>query len=328
MIRTWATGSAHDDKPLDWLFDLRYDKDVAHIRDAIEAGLDDASVGACQTALLACECVAFARGGPADLHDDATAWMKRAKPPADDELVAIAVKACERIASDSALLAWWKQVHDDQVDEWLESVAFLAERVQHREEPAPAFDDAFPHLQLTILPEEPNEPIAMRQLAPGLTLVMFYARPDEDPHPVPAAHVRAWDRPVMAAVAKRMRAEAEFKIDSKLGVTCVFGRNQFCCGLAAFVDLFFEGEAPHGVLVGMPFAGAVLFHKIVDKGWYDAAKVLIENIQHLHDSPDPISTELFWWRGPADLVAQPYELGEETFTFAPSPELLDAVSSL
>ena len=36
MKRTWATGSAHDDKPLDWLFDLRHASDVSHMANVIE----------------------------------------------------------------------------------------------------------------------------------------------------------------------------------------------------------------------------------------------------------------------------------------------------
>jgi hypothetical protein len=75
MQRTWATGSAHDDKPLDWLFDLRYAKDLGHLTEALQAALDNGSVGACQTALLAAECVGWLRGAPADLHDDARRWL-------------------------------------------------------------------------------------------------------------------------------------------------------------------------------------------------------------------------------------------------------------
>lgn len=135
MIRTWATGSAHDDKPLDWLFDLRYGKDIGHITAALNGALDDASVGACQTALLAAECVSWLRGAPADMHDDARAWVKETPMVADQAVVDLTLTVIDRITGASALRDWWEEFRPDLVAGWLEGVAALRERVLYRPEP-------------------------------------------------------------------------------------------------------------------------------------------------------------------------------------------------
>jgi Domain of unknown function (DUF4259) len=129
MVRTWATGSAHDDKTLDWLFDLRYGKDIGHIVEALQGGLDDGSVGACQTALLAAECVGWLRGAPADLHDDARAWVNETPMEADQAVVDLAIRAIDQITSRSALKQWWEKFQPDLASGWLEGVAALRERV-------------------------------------------------------------------------------------------------------------------------------------------------------------------------------------------------------
>lgn len=129
MQRTWATGSAHDDKPLDWLFDLRYGKDIGHITEALQAALDSGSVGACQTALLAAECVGWLRGAPADLHDDARRWLKETPMEADQGVVDLTIRVVDRITSQSALKAWWEEFRPDLAPAWLEGVAALRQRV-------------------------------------------------------------------------------------------------------------------------------------------------------------------------------------------------------
>lgn len=129
MQRTWATGSAHDDKPLDWLFDLRYGKGIGHITEALQSALDNGSVGACQAALLAAECVGWLRGAPADLHDDARRWLKETPMEADQGVVDLTTRAIDRITSQSALKAWWEEFLPDLAPAWLEGVAALRQRV-------------------------------------------------------------------------------------------------------------------------------------------------------------------------------------------------------
>lgn len=135
MQRTWVTDSGHDDKPLDWLFDLRYGKGIGHITEALEASLNDGSVGACQTALLAAECVGWLRGAPADLPDDAWTWLKETPMAADQGVVDLTIRAIDRITSQSALKAWWKEFLPDLAPAWLEAVAALRQRVLYT--PAP-----------------------------------------------------------------------------------------------------------------------------------------------------------------------------------------------
>ena len=135
MQRTWVTGSAHDDKPLDWLFDLRYGKDIGHITEALNGALTDGSVGACQAALLAAECVGWIRGAPADLHDDARAWVKGTPMVADQAVVDLTLRVMDQITSRSALKEWWEEFRPDLAPEWFEGVAALRQRVLFVPEP-------------------------------------------------------------------------------------------------------------------------------------------------------------------------------------------------
>lgn len=139
MERTWVTGSAHDDKPLDWLFDLRHNDDVSHMADVLAevAGDDDPAVGRWQTALLVCECIAAMRGAGSDTHPDAVNWLQRVQPEIDDAMVEQALALIDRAAADSSLLAWWRQVHPDRTDGWIEGLRYLAVRVRDGAEAPP-----------------------------------------------------------------------------------------------------------------------------------------------------------------------------------------------
>jgi len=135
MQRTWVTESAHDDKPLDWLFDLRYGKDITHITSALNEALAGGPVGACQTALLAAEAVGWLRGAPADLHDDARRWVKETPMVADQAVVDLTLRVIDRITSQSELKDWWEEFRPELAPGWREGVAALRERVLI--EPAP-----------------------------------------------------------------------------------------------------------------------------------------------------------------------------------------------
>ncbi len=132
MKRTWVTGSAHDDKPLDWLFDLRHNDDVSHMTEALEAVTndEDASIGAWQTALLVAECVACLRGGKADLHEDAVAWLQKVKPVLTDENVALTEKVVATARTNSALQRWWREFKAEDMAVWQRAVAYLGRRVK------------------------------------------------------------------------------------------------------------------------------------------------------------------------------------------------------
>jgi len=132
MKRTWATGSAHDDKPLDWLFDLRHASDVSHITDVIDgiAANEDPAIGEWQTALLVSECVAFLRGAAADLHEDAHAWLQKVRPSVDDEFVEKTLEVVKQAKAGSSLQKWWLQVKPDEMAVWQRAVAYLGRRIK------------------------------------------------------------------------------------------------------------------------------------------------------------------------------------------------------
>ena len=102
---------------------------------ALQGCLEDGSVGDCQTALLAAECVGWLRGAPADLHDDARRWVNETPMEADQAVVDLAIRAIDQITSRSALREWWEEFRPDLAPPWFEAVAALRERVLFTPEP-------------------------------------------------------------------------------------------------------------------------------------------------------------------------------------------------
>jgi Domain of unknown function (DUF4259) len=342
MLRTWATGSAHDDKPLDWLFDLRYGKGIDHISAALQGAIDDRSVGACQTALLAAECVACLRGAPADLHDDARRWVETTPMTADQDLLDLALRVVQQIHDGSQLRTWWEQRGSPA--EWLEAVAYLTSRIQGGQGPdrgqpdmetlAGDFEAARPYLKLRLAAgDEPDEPVPWRAIAPGLIGVLYYDLPGSRVL-VPASHVQGWFKAgeeLFEIALRNVKDGAELKVQQRtvegLDLTAVFGRDMFSASLALWLGDFLETPAPRGALLVIPFNGGFVFHPITHKGWHRAVEYLLRNADHMIQGPDPLSTDLYWWRDGL-LELQPARLDGQAVIFQPSAGLLDAVADL
>ncbi len=107
------------------------DKNFQHVARALRAVLEDPelSIGDCQTALLAAECVAFLRGAPADLHRDARRWLETSHFQANEALVTLALKSIDAIAAASNLKSYWQQLWPEEQAEWMASVTALRARI-------------------------------------------------------------------------------------------------------------------------------------------------------------------------------------------------------
>jgi hypothetical protein len=97
--------------------------------------------------------------------------------------------------------------------------------------------------------------------------------------------------------------------------------------MAPFVDIFLDAPAPYGCLLGIPFAGGFVFHRIVDAHWREAATDVMEHVDRLFESEEPISRELYWWRD-GTLSIVPHQRVGEAILVAPTEELLAALAPL
>jgi hypothetical protein len=131
LERTWVTGSAHDDKVLDWLFDLRYAQTRSPIDDALKAVTvnNDATVGEWQTALLVSECVAYLRQAPADIHQDAREWLEKVQLELTQTLIEQTVQVLDLALAQSSLHQWWKQFRAARAEGFEAAVGYLRRRV-------------------------------------------------------------------------------------------------------------------------------------------------------------------------------------------------------
>lgn len=346
MQRTWATGSDHDQQPLAWLSRLDDSSTLETLRQALAVALaDDATVGECQTGLLAVEAIAYLRGADADLHPHLHAWLHAKRPIVDDALRDLAMAVVARLRSDSQLANHWRVHLADRFERWqsaLDGVAIRLRDARRAEDAAhptlaeiealgTSLEAALPHLRVALVTAQVDDPVATEVIGPGLTLVLHYELPGKEPVAVPRAHTQAWGKTPWREAAARTRAVAELRIhhieSEHHEVSVVFGSDTFTAGMAPFVDIFLDAPAPYGVLLGIPFAGGFVFHRIVDAHWRDAATDVMEHVDKLFESQEPISRELYWWRD-GTLTIVPHQRVGEAILVMPSDELLAALAPL
>ncbi|MEL7536209.1 MAG: DUF4259 domain-containing protein [Pseudomonadota bacterium] len=128
----WGVGHFENDDAQDWAEDLNQADSLDAVEEAIEAveaGGDyleapDACVG-----LAAAEVVAATLGNPADdLPDPIATAVARLEDPADEDLVARARAAVERvIGEDSELRELWEE--SDDFDAWESTIQDLLARL-------------------------------------------------------------------------------------------------------------------------------------------------------------------------------------------------------
>ena len=130
----WGSGSFENDDASDWVADFCDDPDKELISDALSA-VAEIDIGEyleapdCSVGLAAAEVVAALKGSPnPDMPDDAKQCVSKLKIKADPGMVSLALKAVERIKTNSELKELWDE--SENPAEWYAAVGNLEARLK------------------------------------------------------------------------------------------------------------------------------------------------------------------------------------------------------
>lgn len=130
----WGADSFENDDASDWLADFCDSPDPALILKTLST-VADADAGAyleapdCSVGIAAAEVVAALKSAPNTLlPDDAKNCVSNLAMRADPSLVAVALKAVERIKTNSELRELWDE--SETPDEWYQALINLEERLR------------------------------------------------------------------------------------------------------------------------------------------------------------------------------------------------------
>jgi hypothetical protein len=337
---------------MEWLAAISDESKVAdHVRLALEAAIaPDATIAQCQAGMLAVECVTYLHGGDADLDPLVHVWMRERHPPVDETLRATALEVLAKLRASSALATHWSAEPAERQAEWATSLDNLRDRLttakrkpDPREDPrvvalAKSFLAAKSHLRVALVPYEiTDEPNVHLRVAPGLSIVLHYAEIDElEPLPVPIEHARAWHRAakeLAKLAAKRTREVSGLRThiieNDGFEINLAFGTTSFTAGLLPYADLLLaEGGAPHGMLVAAPNEGTVVYHRITDAKWNEAAVEIVSQVRELYTkSAQRISPQLWWWHK-GKVIELPYTVIADTVMIQPVDAFVNHVKKL
>jgi|SRR5215204_1182356 len=130
----WGSGSFENDDASDWIADFCDDPNKELISDALSTVAEmeaDEYLEApdCSVGLAAAEVIAAMKGSPnPEMPDDAKECVSRLEIKADPGMVALALKAVERIKTDSELKELWDE--SENQSEWYSAVADLETRIK------------------------------------------------------------------------------------------------------------------------------------------------------------------------------------------------------
>jgi hypothetical protein len=127
----WGTGSFENDEALDWVWELKEAEDTFILEDTL-AQVNDAEeyieAPECVCGIAAAEVVAAMRRRPVDnLPDDVEAFVKQLGVPPPKGLIASALRALDKIKTNSELQEEWSQ--SPEFDQWTASIEDLEERL-------------------------------------------------------------------------------------------------------------------------------------------------------------------------------------------------------
>lgn len=337
---------------MEWIAAINADLKVdEHIRAALEASvLPEATIAQCQAGMLAVECATYLQGGDADLDPRVHVWMHDVHPNSDESLRARALEVLATLRAESALAQHWRDQAAEKRAEWETALDKLQERLTNaKRKPDPrtdarivalgkSFEKAKEKLRVALVPYEViDEPIVHVKIAPSLSVVVHYAGVDEmEPLAVPAEHAKAWKRApkdLAKIAAKRTREASDIRTHilehEGFEIALAFGDSSFTAGLMPYANLLIkEGGVPHGMLVAAPNAGTVVYHRIVDGKWNEAAVALLEHIREMYEvSAARITPQLWWWHK-NKLVELPYVAVADQIVIQPVDEFVNYVGKL
>lgn len=352
MQRAWATGAEHDEGPMAWVAAISGESRVAdHIRAALDAARDPAAtVAQCQAGMLAVECVTYMHGGDADLDPLVHVWMRDLHPSTDEALRTTALEVLAKVRTDSPLRAHWRTAPVEHQAEWEACLDNLRHRLttakrkpDPRQDPrivafGKRFTTAKEHLRVALVPYEiGDEPCVHVRVAPELSIVVHYAQVDElEPMAVPIEHARAWNRAAkdLAKLAAKRTLEVSglrTHIIENTGfeISLAFGNSSFTAGLLPYANLLLaRGGAPHGMLVAAPDAGTVVYHRIADAKWNEAAVEIVGQVRQIYaSSAQQISPQLWWWHK-GKVIELPYAVVADNVIIEPVEAFVSHVKKL
>jgi hypothetical protein len=130
----WGSDSFENDDASDWLADFCDAPDRELISEALAtvAEMDDAQyleAPECSVGLAAAEVVAALKGAPnPSLPDDAKNCLSNLEIKSDPSMVSLALKAVERIKTNSELKELWDEAENPA--EWYQAVGSLESRLR------------------------------------------------------------------------------------------------------------------------------------------------------------------------------------------------------
>lgn len=352
MQRTWATSGDHDRGPIEWVAAINGTSEVAsYLRAALDAAsANDATIAQGQTGMLAIECVTYLHGGDADLDPLVHVWMRDANPSPDETLRTTALGVLAKLRATSALATHWRTEPAECRADWAMSLDNLHARLatakrkpDPREDPrivdfANNFKAAKHHLRVALVPYEIiDEPIVHVLVAPSLSIVVHYAEVDElEPLAVPIEHARAWKKTPKAIAklaAKRTHEVSGLRTHivehEGFEINFAFGNSSFTAGLLPYANLLLgEADAPHGLLVAAPNVGTVVYHRIIDATWNEAAVEIVGQVREIYTtSAERTSPQLFWWHE-GTVIDLPYTVIAENVIIEPVEAFMSAMQPL
>ena len=129
----WGMGTFENDDAMDWIADFCASPADEELRATLRSAADAEGyleAPDCSNALAAAEVVAALKGAPtlnAIVVEDYLPVIARSGIPVTSELTTLALRAIDRVASDSELKELWDEVEDAPA--WRAEVAALRERV-------------------------------------------------------------------------------------------------------------------------------------------------------------------------------------------------------
>jgi len=130
----WGSGSFENDDASDWIADFCDDPDKELISDALStvAEMDAAEyleAPDCSVGIAAAEVVAALKGAAnPSLPDDAKECVAKLKIKVDPSIISLALKAIERIKTDSELKELWDE--SESPNEWNAAIGNLEARLK------------------------------------------------------------------------------------------------------------------------------------------------------------------------------------------------------
>jgi hypothetical protein len=132
-VGAWGAGPFENDDAGDWVWELEDDSNASVVRDALEAVVllspdDEIEVSEASTAIAAAEIVASARGTMSQgLPTEAQVWIGQYSSIVDEDLLALATGAVERVSIASELKDLWDETENLS---WSENVSDLLSRLR------------------------------------------------------------------------------------------------------------------------------------------------------------------------------------------------------